>query len=160
MDVVVDTDILSTFSKLNKPRLLSRLFRKSRILICPSVSAEIRTGAELGLLRLSYPPPFIPINLRVREKESSIEIRDAWKLGSGDSERLAVAKERKCLLLTNDRKVQKVADSISIDYLNLPMVLRELWVYRVMTKVKVGRLVDEIEIKDRIVIKNKEVIFR
>jgi predicted nucleic acid-binding protein len=160
MDVVVDTDILSTFAKVNKLKLLSRLFSKWRILICPSVNLEIKKGVELGLLRYSHPPHCIPIKLNTREKATAREVRVALNLGSGDAECLAVARNRNCLLLTNDRKAEKAADSLSIDYLNLPLLLRELWRSRVMPRSRVLELMNEIERKDNVIIKNRNLIFK
>ncbi len=160
MDVVVDTDILSTFAKVDKLGLLPKLFSKSRILICPSVNLEIKKGVELGLLRYSHPPHFIAINLATSEKASARELREASNLGSGDAECLAVARNRDCLLLTNDRKAEKAADSLSIDHFSLPLLLRELWRSHVVPKSRVAKLMDEIETKDNVIIKNKEMIFK
>ncbi|MGA2789813.1 MAG: PIN domain-containing protein [Candidatus Bathyarchaeia archaeon] len=160
MDVVVDTDILSTFAKVNKLKLLVRLFPKSRILVCPSVNLEIKKGAELGLLRYSHPPDFISVKLGMREKAAAGEVREALNLGLGDAECLAVARNRNCLLLTNDRKAERAAGSLSIHYLNLPLLLRELWRSHVMTKSRVAKLIDEIERKDNVVIKNREFVFK
>jgi predicted nucleic acid-binding protein len=160
MDVVVDADILSTFAKINNVRLLPKLFRKSNMFICPSVSPEIQKGIQLRLLKFSYPAHFLRIKLGVREKQTCMEIKDARNVSSGDAESLAVAKSRNCVLLTNDRKVQKIADSLSVNHLNLALLLRELWAHHVMTKAEVARLADEIERKDRIIIKRKELIFK
>jgi len=160
MDVVADTDIFSTFAKVKKLGLLPRLFPKSCILICPSVNLEIKKGVDLGLLRYSHPPNFIEIKLGTREREAAREFREDRNLGSGDAECLAVARNRKCLLLTNDRKAEKTADSLSIDHLNLPLLLRELWRSHVMPKSRVMKLMDEIEGKDNVVIKNIELIFK
>ncbi len=160
MDVVVDTDILSTFAKVKKLALVPRLFPKSRILICPSVNLEIKKGVELGFLRYSHPGHFIAIKLGTRERATVREFREDRNLGPGDAECLAVARNRECLLLTNDRKAEKAADSLSIDHLNLPLLLRELWRSHVMSKSRLAKLMDEIERKDNVIIKNKELIFK
>jgi predicted nucleic acid-binding protein len=160
MDAVVDNDILSTFAKINKLRLLTRLFWNSRILICPSVNLEIRKGVALGLLTYSHPPRFSAIKLGTRERAIARELREASNLGLGDAECLAVARNRNCLLLTNDRKAEKVANSLSIDYLGLPLLLRELWKSHVMSKSRVTKLLDEIERKDNVVIRNRELILK
>jgi predicted nucleic acid-binding protein len=160
MDVVVDTDILSTLAKIDKLKLLPKLFRRSDMLICPSVSAEIQRGIQLGLLKFSYPTRFLRIKLGMREKAASMEIKDTRNVSSGDAECLAVAKSRNCVLLTNDRKVQKIADSFSINHLSLVLLLRELWANHIMTRAEVEQLAHEIETKDRIVIKRRELIFR
>lgn len=159
MDVVVDTDILSTFAKVNKLKLLSRLFSKSRILICPSVNLEIKKGVELGILGYSPPSHFIAIKMGTRERAMTREFREDRNLGSGDAECLAVARNRKCLLLTNDRRAAKAADSLSIDHLDLPLLLREFWRSHLMSKSRVVKLLDAIERKDNVVIKNRELIF-
>lgn len=158
MDVVVDTDILSTFAKVNKLRLLPKLFSKSRVLICPSVNMEIKRGVELGLLRYSPPRHFVAINLGTSEKAMAREFREASNLGPGDAECLAVARNRNCLLLTNDRQAKKAADSLSIDHLSLALLLRELWRSHVMPKSRVAKLIDEVETKDNVIIKNRKII--
>lgn len=163
MDVVADTDILSTFLKVKKPRLLQRLFPKSNILICPSVNLEIRKGMELGILGYSLmtrSTRFVAIKLGTAEQEVARGFREDTSLGSGDAECLAVARNRRCLLLTNDRNVERTADSLSIEHLNLPLLLRELWRSDLMTKSRVAKLVEEIEQKDNLVFKGKELIFR
>lgn len=50
MDVVVDTDVLSTFCKVDKLELLQKLFHKSTIIIAPSVYREIREAERLGIV--------------------------------------------------------------------------------------------------------------
>jgi len=160
MEIVVDTDVFSTFAKVNKLRLLSKLFSKSRILICPSVNLEIEKGVELGLLRYSRPPHFVVTKLVARERAMAKEVKQASGLGAGDAECLAVARSRGCLLLTNDRQAEKAADSLSIVHVNLPLLLRELWRDGVISKSRVAKLMDEIERKDNVIIKNRELIFR
>jgi predicted nucleic acid-binding protein len=160
MDIVVGTDILSTFAKVNKLGLLPKLFSKSRIFICPSVNLEIKKGVELGLLPYSHPSQFLAIRLGAREKAMARQFREALNLGSGDAECLTVARNRNCLLLTNDRKAKKAADSLSIDHLNLPLLLRELWRRHILPKSRVVELMDEIERKDNVIIKNRDMIFK
>lgn len=96
----------------------------------------------------------------MRERATVREFREDRNLGSGDAECLSVARNRKCLLLTTDQKAEKAADSLSIDHLNLPLLLRELWRSHVMPKSRVVKLIDEIERKDNVVIKNRELIFK
>jgi len=92
-------------------------------------------------------------NVRARE------LRGTWNVGSGQAECVAVARGRSCLLLTNDRKVEKIANALPIDHLSLPLLPRELWRSRVMPKGKVAQLLGETESKDKVVIRNGELIF-
>ena len=64
------------------------------------------------------------------------------------------------MLLTNDRKAEKVADSLSIDHLSLSLLLRELRRRHVVARSGVLKLMDEIERKDNVVIKNRELVFK
>jgi len=158
MDVVIDTDILSTFAKINKLELLPRLFSKSTILLTPSVSKEIKKGVKLGII--SWRPIGSRIKLGLSEKRLVREIRERRRLGFGDAECVAVAKYRNCLLITNDRYAEVEADFLSVNHINLPLLLRELWKSNVMPKQQIVELIKEIEIKDRIAIKNKGLILR
>lgn len=152
MDIVIDTDILSTFCKIDELELLQRLFRKSTIVIAPSVYKEIRRAVQSGLLSYSPPSSFSRVKITPTERTLAKEIHTRRKLGHGDCECIAIAKRRKCILLTNDQQAEKEAESLSIEHINLPLILRELWKTGIMPREKVIELVKEIETKDRIVI--------
>ena len=158
MDVVVDTDVLSTLTKVGKTSLLHELFPKSNILLCPSVRSEISRAAKLGILD-SEPASFSNVELTLSEKHAAREMRERRSLGGADVECLAVAKGRDCLLLSNDNQLGKEAISLGVDRLSLPLLLREFWKARVLSKAEAAILADEIEKKDRIVIKNKHLLF-
>ncbi len=160
MDVVIDTDVLSTFAKINKLELLQRPFPKSAIILTPNVYKEIKKGVKLGIVKYSQPARFYRIKLDLSEKRLIREIRERRKIGSGDAECIAVAKQRNCLLITNDHEVEAEADLLSVRYLNLPLLLRELWKSKVIQKHQVVELMKEIEEKDRVVIKNKGLILK
>jgi predicted nucleic acid-binding protein len=155
MDVVVDTDILSTFVKLNNVRLLVRLFPKSRVLLCPAVHKDMKRG----FADFSVPTGLHRITLELAEKRLVREMVISRNLGFGDVECMAVAKNRNCMLLTNDAQVVKLANSLSIQHLSLPLLLRALWKNRIVPKERVEALIEEIERKDRIVFRNKSLIF-
>ena len=154
MDVVIDTDILSTFCKINKLELLQRLFHRSTIIIAPSVYKEIREAVQSGLLSYSPPARFSRIKLDPAERSLAKEIHERRRLGQGDCECIAISKQRKCLLLTNDQQAQREADSLYIEYISLLLVLRELWKTDIMTRDQTIGLAKEIEDKDKIVIKD------
>ena len=160
MDVVIDTDILSTFCKIGKLELLQRLFRKSTMIIAPSVYKEIPMAMKSGLLTYSRPARFSRVKLEPAERKLAREIHQRKRLGEGDCESIAIAMERKSLLLTNDQHAQKEASAHHIEYLDLPLVLRELWKTRIMKRERVLDLVAEIQDKDNIVIDNLGLILQ
>lgn len=139
---------------------MQRLFKKSNILIAPSVYKEIRRATQLGLLSYSPSPQFSKIKLNSVERKLTKEIHARRKLGQGDCECLIIAKQRRCLLLTNDHEAQREANSLLIDYINLPLILRELWKTDLMTREQVVELVKEIETKDSIIIKSLDLILK
>lgn len=159
MDVVIDTDVLSTFIKINKLELLQRLFTKASILLTPTVYRELRAGERQGIIRFALGKRFSRISLEQAEKRIVKEMVSKG-LSRGDSECIAVAQLRKCLLVTNDTDVKKEAARLSIDYVDLPSLLRMLWKSNIMSKSQVSSLMGEIEKKDSIVIKNKGLILR
>lgn len=159
MDVVIDTDILSTFVKIGKTGLLHKLFPKSKVLLCPAVHSEIGRAVKLGILD-SVPASFSRIELTQSERSLAKEVAGRTALGAADMECLSVARNRDCLMLSNDRQVGNEALSLGVEHLTLPLLLRELWKSGALSKSEVTKLVDEIERKDRIVVKNKGLIFK
>jgi predicted nucleic acid-binding protein len=73
MDVVVDTDILSTLTKVGKTALLQQLFPKSKIILCPSVQSEISKAVKMGILD-SAPANFSQVELTPSEKNVAKEV--------------------------------------------------------------------------------------
>jgi predicted nucleic acid-binding protein len=102
--VIIDTDVLSTFCKTDRLDLLARLFRKSIVLVAPSVNKEIRKAIGDGKFHYSAPPSFSIVTLRPSERKLTKEILGRKRLGIAECECLAIARHRKCLLLTNDRQ--------------------------------------------------------
>jgi predicted nucleic acid-binding protein len=159
MDVVVDTDVLSTFLKVRRPDLIPKLFPKSKIFFCPAVVSEIHRAAELGMAVETRKYELDRIQLTQAEKAIAKEIGRRAALGRADCECLAVAQFRMSLLLSNDRTVRGEASSRGIDVMNLPQMLRGLWRTGVMKKEGVAKLAEEVERKDNVVFKDRRLIF-
>ena len=82
-------------------------------------------------------------------------------LGAGEADSIAVCLHRPgTRLLTNDKRARNYCREHGIPCLDLPAVLRALWVRRVVAKKKVRELVRQIETERGMVIKNKEEIFK
>ena len=159
MNVVIDTDVLSTFIKINKLDLLQGLFAKTWILLTPAVYRELRSGQRQGIIRFTLGKRFSKISLEQAEKRVVKEMANKG-MSRADSECIAVAQRRNCLLVTNDTDLKKEAARVSIDYVDLPSLLRMLWKSKIMSKTQVEDLIAEIEKKDDVVIKNKGLILR
>jgi predicted nucleic acid-binding protein len=162
MDIIVDTDILSTFGKTNKYALLKNLFPKSKLFISPKVYQDIIKAKDMGYdfveRILKHKPLICP--LTEDEIKHAGELKDKERyLGWGEIESIILAKNRSFLLLTNDKKAIRIAHKLDINYFNLPMLLRQFWKQALLSKEEVLKLILVIEEKDRILILNKNKIF-
>ncbi len=162
MDLIADTDILSTFGKINSLQLLQKLFPNSKIYISSGNEAELLEAKKLGYTFITRVMKFVYAKLSLSENEK-IEFKKVKEnkktLSSADVESLVLAKSRSLVILTNDINMQKEAAKQGVPYFNLPMILRELWKQKIITKEDAGKLISQIEKEDNIVIVNKDTIF-
>ncbi len=163
--IVLDTDILSCFSKIRKFHLLEKLF-KSQFYIPPRVYEEVLRAKEKGHDFVDYTIKLIH-NEKIRiatlnETEVSIvkELAKKRKLGFGEIEAMALAKNRGWILLSNDKVVEKVAGEIGVDVFNIEDLLSAMIEFEIIrVKIELKGVIEEIETKDRIAIRNKDYLF-
>ena len=161
--VLTDTNILSTFAKINELSLLRQLFVEEGIGIVPAVYEELHHGVSKGYVALQAALELIQhrqIDLVVPTAEETLE-KSALppSFDAGERETIAVAKVRGAKILTNERLVKNWCQQAGIQYWDLPGILRALWRIHLLTKEQVRSLVIQIEAKDRIVFKDQEQIF-
>ena len=78
-------------------------------------------------------------------------------LGAGEAESIAVCVNRRgTRLLTNDKRARNFCRERAIACLDLPGILRALWVRHVLSKKRVRELLRQIETEEGVVIKNKD----
>jgi predicted nucleic acid-binding protein len=108
----------------------------------------IHSGQELDLLELTRPEI-----LSVKDLPGS--------LGAGEAESIALCLSRPGThFLTNDKRARSFCRERGIPCLDLPGILRALWVRKAIPKKKVRELVRRIETEQGMVIKNKDQIFK
>lgn len=76
----------------------------------------------------------------------------------GERETLSVAQLRGYAVLTNETQVKNWCKREGVMYWDLPGILRALWRKGVVSKAQARSLIDQIEAKDRVVFRNKEMI--
>ena len=82
-------------------------------------------------------------------------------LGAGEAESIAVCLNRPgTQLLTNDKRARNYCRERSIACLDIPEILRALWVRQVLSKTQVRDLLRQIETEEGLVIRNKDEIFK
>ena len=151
MKVVFDTDLLSTFARVDGLRILNLLFEK--ILVPQSVISEMKL-ANLKLSELNYESPKLS-----REELLTLRTIDA-RLGRGERECLSIAKHRKLPLASNDGLVHYVCKQQNVSYFTLPRLLRFAISRKAIEREKARELVALIERNERTTIKNQFEIFK
>ena len=79
-------------------------------------------------------------------------------LGLGELEGISICKHREYILVTNDITAKKVCDQYGIKFVDLSMILKSLLEVKILMSDELRALIDEIERKDRVIIKDKDVI--
>lgn len=162
--LLADTNILSTFAKIDELPLLLRLFGSQRLGVVPGVYAELQGGLSKGYADLQAVVKLIQQGRIDLIAPTAQEIFQQDMLPSsfdaGERETLSVAKMRGCTVLTNETQVKNWCKREGIDYWDLPGLLRALWRTDVVSRDRVRRLIGEIEAKDRVVFRNKEAILQ
>jgi len=70
-------------------------------------------------------------------------------LGVGERESIAIIRERKGILLSNESRVAHYCWQYQIPCVRLPEILRALWTERITPKDEVQRIVADLQSKDR-----------
>jgi predicted nucleic acid-binding protein len=104
--VIADTDILSTFGKIESIGLLHKLFAK--IYVAPAVYRELGTVERLGFLWVTAVKEAVELwSLTTEESREAEHLAASYpQLGSGEIETLVLAKTYQVLCLTNDRQAK------------------------------------------------------
>ena len=162
--LLADTNILSTFAKINELSLLSRLFGNQRLGVVPAVYAEFQAGVNKGYPDLQAVVKLIQqgrIDLMAPTAQEVFQ-EDVLpaSFDAGERETLAVAKSRGYTILTNETQIKNWCQREQIDYWDLPGLLRALWRTNLASREQVRSLIDQIEAKDRIIFKNREAILQ
>ena len=162
INLVFDTDILSTFGKIRRLDLLRGLFPNAMLLVPPSVYDELIKARERGYEFVDYiiESGILEVTpLNEEELELLSKLREERRsLGLGEFEGISICKHREYILVTNDITAKKVRDRNRIKFVDLSMILKSLHVAEVLTDDELKAMIDEIERKDRVVIKDKGVI--
>jgi predicted nucleic acid-binding protein len=163
--IVADTNILSTFGRVGALDLLRLLCGIDRLHVTPATFNELRRAVEVGC-------DFLIPTLEAIETASGLDLVELRRdeilaskdlprsLGAGEAESIAVCLHRPgTRLLTNDKRARNFCREHSIPCLDLPAILRGLWVRHVVSKERVRQLLRLIETEQGMVIKDKDAIF-
>jgi predicted nucleic acid-binding protein len=120
--VILDTDFLSAFLKIQRCELILRLYQVDRLQLAPAAYRELAQTSllfrltDLAWITLTTPLPEELTKLRESEQFS--------RLGAGEQESIALALSRKdAVLLSNDNQARTFAVSCGIAVANIPAFL-------------------------------------
>jgi predicted nucleic acid-binding protein len=163
--IVADTNIVSTFTRVGAIDLLRQLVQSDQLYITPATFNELRRAVEVGC---DFLAPILEaiqsggeLDLVELRRDEILALKDLPRsLGAGEAESIAVCLHRPgTRLLTNDKRARNFCREHSIPCLDLPAILRGLWVRQVLSKKQVRQLVSHIETEQGMVLKNKDAIF-
>ncbi len=164
--IIADTNIISTFARVGALDQLRKLVKANRLYLTPATFNELRRALEAGCNFLA--PTLTSIRagteLEIVElrREEILAAKDLpGSLGAGEAESIAVCVNRRgTQLLTNDKRARNFCRERSIACLDLPGILRALWVRQILPKQRVKELLVQIEAEEGMVVKNKDDIFK
>lgn len=154
MSIVFDTNILSTFAKINRLDLLVKLFDKQKLLIPEAVFEELHDSKQEFTQIILDDKNFEKLILTKEEKNLVLTLKA--RLGLGEKECLAICKDKNYVFVTNDEIAIKEAEKLSIEWINLEIMLAALKQEKIINEQELNKLIEEIETKDRIIIRNKK----
>jgi len=79
------------------------------------------------------------------------------KLNDGECEAIALAQNRKARLLSNDKKAVRYCRRNGIKVVDLPYLLRELWIRRIISQDEVKTLIDTMKTVENLTLSQKTV---
>jgi predicted nucleic acid-binding protein len=143
MIVLSDTNIISSFAAAGAFPWLLQLFRHAKIYIPPAVWQELQIGLARGktyLETVSVGEELCVLELSEVEKQLAQTL--PAKLNRGECEAIALAKFRRGILLTNDKRAIRYCDDQKIEVLDLVDLLRLLWLRQIISQREVQILID------------------
>ena len=158
--IVFDTDMVSTFGKLRRLDLFKEMFPGKKLVISPGVYQELYRAKEIGHTFVDYVLNSVELTPLTKEELNFVKKLGKTSLGLGEKECLAICKKRDYVLLTNDSQAKNKCKEKDVDFIDLHAFLRKLWKSEIRGKGEVAKLIDEIETRDKVKIKDKEMIFR
>lgn len=159
--IFADTDILSALTKVGRLPLLFPLLHVARLQIVPGVFKEVAHSVALGR---SYATEILSLIsaaqiqvIALTQEETLFCETLPSSLGVGERESIAVARERKGTLLSNESRVAHYCRQYQIPCVRLPDILRALWTEGLSSKDEVQRIVADLQSKDKMQFKQSTV---
>jgi len=160
--VVLDTDIVSYFSRLNRLRVLLDLFA-APVFVSPNVQRELQEGFQLGYEGLRPALSLIQAGtikvLTITDAERALIPQVGLAPEKGETDSLAYCMTHGAVFVTNDKRAYHRAHRLGVQCFRLPALLRSLWMRGVLDQAGVRALIAEIETRLGIALLDQDEIF-
>jgi len=160
MIAVADADVLSMFGKAGGLKFLKRAFPD--ISIPPEVYRELLRARDIGYDFVDAIIKEVKVlNLTENEfQEFEIALKNERYLQSGELQAVVICKNRKGVLLSNDKKAGNYCNSKGIIYFDVKGILRAIYLKNIADEDDIKEIIRAIEERDNTRIKNAEEIFK
>ena len=172
--ILHDTNVLSTFAKINRLDLLFAIFNQKILHLSANTESELQNGVRYGYTRLhrvlnlvTSPQPdmvFKVVHAGAKEQQLYRHIpfypQNPRRYQKGEMDSIALAWTHNATIVCNERKVFNFCRNNPykiVPCLQLEDLLRSLWVQGIMKQSEVQTLVTEIETTDRISVRRDQV---
>lgn len=149
--VIVDTDVLSIFAKVDALDVLDSYFGEDRYVITPGIQAELAVPLQYGY---SFPQAILErveaTGLSDKEWKAHISTTIEKRIGQGESEAIAVCAERKWIFVTNDAQAARIAQETGVQTVSFPALVRGIWLREILDKFQIEQLLTNIQNADRL----------
>lgn len=169
MIVIIDADIISCLAKIKRFQLLQKLFQNAEFIIPQRVYEEIIRAEREGYTFVDSIFSLINdriLNLPILTSDEILKIKDfeeSMNLHFGEIEAIVLALREGAILLSNDSQVKKEIQrlNLGIEVFNLEDLISTLIdVGELVSENDIKQLIEEIENKDRVLIRNKTYLLQ
>jgi predicted nucleic acid-binding protein len=145
--IILDTDFLSAFLKIERLPLIQALYQVTTVSIPPAVYQEVAlTDLLPRLLGLAWIHVASPASSQMQ-----VLLRDETfrHLGRGEQEAIALAQEhQEAILLTNDNRARSQAISYGVQAVNIPAFLLACKMIELLDAQEMARVIADLQEKD------------
>ena len=162
--ILIDTNIISTFMRIEGLDLLFKVFNTNTLYISSNVFQELKVDRDRGypyaeeLFRLVDDHRVEIVIPTKDELLLTLELPESF--GPGELDSIAICEERKAVFLSNEKRIINYCNREGITCFDLCDILAALWKYKILDKDKVREIIEEIEEKDNVFIPSKDIIFK
>ena len=162
--IFVDTDVLSTFAKIERLPLLFAVFDQETLNIAEAVENEVKRGVSKGfsfsndIIALQTQGQIYTYHTTPADQEFMNSLPQT--LDAGERESMALCKRFTATFASNEKRVMHYCKANGIDCINLVDILRLLWELQILTQTDVRKVITEIKTEDRLKFRSIDPIFK